>query len=241
MKLVVFDLDGTLTQTFAVDGMCFFKSFAVAFGIEGIDTNWSNYAHATDSNVIEEVFAERFGRAPKPSEITTFVRCFIGLLDEHHASTPVSFGQIPGATSLLDNLGGDSEWATAIATGGWEKSAQFKMKAARLHTDHLPMAFAEDGPSRESIVKTAVERALTLYEQAEFERVLMVGDAVWDARTASRLNFPLVGVGTGNRAEVLRQVGVSHVVENFLDHPRCVECFNEAAVPSTQGATEQEP
>jgi hypothetical protein len=48
--------------------------------------------------------------------------------------------------ALADALG------VAIATGSFEKSARFKMKAAGLDAGELPAAFVEDGPARESIV-----------------------------------------------------------------------------------------
>src|SRR5256885_12360749 len=43
----------------------------------------------------------------------------------------------------------------------------------------LPIAFAEDGPTREDIVRSAIARAAACYEQLSFERVVLLGDAVW--------------------------------------------------------------
>jgi len=43
MHLVMFDIDGTLTQTTKVDEECFVRSFKDVFGFADIDTDWSHY------------------------------------------------------------------------------------------------------------------------------------------------------------------------------------------------------
>ena len=83
------------------------------------------------------------------------------------------------------------------------------MGAAQLPAKDIPAAFAEDGPSRESIVRAAIERAKAQYRVRHFERIVSVGDAVWDVRAARRLQLPFVGVGTGQRAVLLREEGAS--------------------------------
>ena len=40
MRLVIFDIDGTLTETMKVDEECFVRSFAEVFGFTDIDTDW---------------------------------------------------------------------------------------------------------------------------------------------------------------------------------------------------------
>src|SRR5438132_340399 len=64
MRLVMFDIDGTLTETMKVDEERFVRSFAEVFGLTDIDADWSHYPHVTDSGIFHEVYAPRMGRLP---------------------------------------------------------------------------------------------------------------------------------------------------------------------------------
>ncbi len=64
MHLVMFDIDGTLTETMKVDEECFVLSFKDVFGFADIDTDWSHYPHATDSRIFHDVFTAHIGRSP---------------------------------------------------------------------------------------------------------------------------------------------------------------------------------
>src|SRR4051812_32971374 len=129
MNLLVFDLDGTLTKTNAVDDACFAQAFTDALGIRRINTNWEEYEHVSDLGCFRQVFEENFNRAPALSETAKFVECFLGLLKERHAADAGLFSEIPGAGSLVENFRKHSEWRVAIATGCWEASAKFKLLA----------------------------------------------------------------------------------------------------------------
>jgi beta-phosphoglucomutase-like phosphatase (HAD superfamily) len=180
MKLLVCDLDGTLTSTFAVDEECFVQAFADVFNVRDLNTKWMEYEHVTDLGVLQHVFQSRFQRTVGQDDIVHFAECFVELLDERYANSGDHFGEIPGAASLLTNLTEHSEWRVAIATGSLQGSVKFKMWKARLPADNVLAAFAEDGPSREAIVHTAIERAKDQYGVDHFNRVVSVGDAVWE-------------------------------------------------------------
>jgi phosphoglycolate phosphatase-like HAD superfamily hydrolase len=105
------------------------------------------------------------------------------------------------------------------------------MMSAGITTDHLPLAFAEDGPTREDIVRSAIARAAASYGRPHFERLVLVGDAVWDARTARLLALPFIGVARGDDADNLRSSGVSHVIGDFRDVEQVLRCLEEATVP----------
>ena len=232
MTLVVFDLDGTLTRTFAVDGDCYLQAFDTSLGVKDVSDRWSEYEHVTDLGVMRDVFQSRFGRAPDPAEIEAFVDCFVGLLRGRYESAADAFGEIPGATAFLARLR-HAKWGVAIATGGWERSARFKIDAAQLGAGHFPAAFAEDGPARHEIVLAAIARAKTYYRENAFQRVVLVGDALWDLRCAQKLGLPFVAVADPDRARHLAEFGTSHVIEHFIDQDGCFRCLEEARVPGT--------
>jgi beta-phosphoglucomutase-like phosphatase (HAD superfamily) len=80
MRLVIFDIDGTLTETVKVDEECFVRSFTDVFGFDNIDTDWSHYPHTTDSGIFHDIFASRIGRPPIAHDISRFRKHFIHLL-----------------------------------------------------------------------------------------------------------------------------------------------------------------
>jgi phosphoglycolate phosphatase-like HAD superfamily hydrolase len=230
VTLVVFDLDGTLTRTLAVDGDCYLQAFDESLGVTDVNDTWSDYEHVTDLGVMREVFQSRFGRAPDPAEIEAFVACFVGLLRGRYESAANAFGEIPGAAAFLARLR-HAKWGVAIATGGWERAARFKIDAAQLGAGHLPAAFAEDGPARHEIVQAAITRAKTYYRENAFQRVVLVGDAIWDLKCAQTLGLPFVAVAHPDRATHLGELGTSHVIEHFIDQDGCFRCLEEARVP----------
>jgi phosphoglycolate phosphatase-like HAD superfamily hydrolase len=231
MKLVVFDLDGTLTATSSVDEMCFVQAFADSLNIHRLSTNWLDYEHATDTAVTSQAFLKQFGREPESAEISKVVERFVELLSRHHDLDSALFAEVPGASAFLTELHENAEWSIALATGGWKRSAEFKIRAAGLPLANFPAAFAEDGPSREAIVQTAIDRASTWYQCREFERIVSVGDAVWDIKTARQLNLPFLGVADEPRATLLRDSGARHVVKHYLDPVQCLRWLGDAIVP----------
>src|SRR5262245_60512824 len=227
MNLIVFDLDGTLTGTNEVDTDCFVQALGEALGIEDVNTNWEQYEHATDLGCLQEAFVKTFNRPITVEETDRFINCFLELLRNHRAERAVAFAEVPGAAAVLRRLKADSQWAIALATGCWEPSARFKIATAGIPLGNVAAAFANDGPSRETIVRAAIERAGN-----QFDRIVSVGDAVWDVRTASRLGLPFVGIGAGSRAQKLHGAGATHTVEDFLDQDRFMRSVNEAGIPA---------
>jgi phosphoglycolate phosphatase-like HAD superfamily hydrolase len=130
-----------------------------------------------------------------------FVERLTAALDD----SPTRFTSIAGAPIMLRQLV-ERGWSVAVATGGWGPSAQLKLRVAELAIDDAVFACADDARSRADIVQLARERAEAFY-QRRFDRVVSVGDGVWDVETAIVLGLPFVGIATGARADRLRGAG----------------------------------
>jgi phosphoglycolate phosphatase-like HAD superfamily hydrolase len=85
--------------------------------------------------------------------------------------------------------------------------------------------------SREQIIEAAITRAGSAHEQAGFESVVSVGDAVWDVRVARELGIPFVGVASGQREALLQEEGAREIVTDFLPVERFLGLLREARPP----------
>ncbi len=235
MKLAIFDIDGTLTKTNDVDSQCFVKAFAEEFGIKDINTNWASYGHTTDSGITLQIFQECFGRVPEASELFKVQRRFVELLQEQYRADSTLFAEIPGAAVMLRKLADESQdWAIALATGGWRASACVKLDSAGLDVAGLPIAFADDGISREDIVNTSVSRAKEVYSQPDFEKIVCIGDGIWDVLTAMQLQQAFVGVACGKQKTILQDAGVKQIIEDFVDFDGFLKALNNASIPKPE-------
>ena len=232
MKLAIFDIDGTLTSTYDVDSKCFVKAFADEFQFKEINTNWASYGHTTDSGITLQIFQECLGRIPEANELCRFQQRFVELLQEHYTANPALFLEVPGAGVMLRKLAQGKDWVIAIATGGWRASACMKLEAAGLNVAELPSAFTDDGISREDIVQTAISRAKAVYGQSEFEKIVCIGDAIWDVLTASQLQLDFVGIADDQQKKVLDDAGVEQIVKDFSNFDDFLAALNTASTPN---------
>ncbi len=159
MELVVFDIDGTLTDTNEVDARCFVRALELAFDVADGSSNWEDYLHVTDSGITREVFRRRYDRLPEASETEVFVERFLELLGDAFRSDPGEFEEVSGAGHLLETLPVASDWRVGMATGGWRASAEFKLRCADIPLDGVPISTANDAVSREEIFRQCVSRA----------------------------------------------------------------------------------
>jgi phosphoglycolate phosphatase-like HAD superfamily hydrolase len=196
MHLVMFDIDGTLTETMKVNEECFIHSFKDVFGFADIDTDWSHYPRTTDSGIFHDVFTSRIGRSTAAQEISRFRQHFIQLLADASSQSP--FAPVAGADRLLSRLAQGGLHRVSLATGGWRDSARLKMTSAGMCFDDHPAASADDALDRESIMKLSKQRAAERYGES-FAYTVYVGDGVWDARACRSVGIPFIGIGTGVR------------------------------------------
>ncbi len=229
-KLAIFDVDGTLVQSYELDAECFVAAFHDAFGIADVDTDWARYDHVTDPGIAAQIIHERQGRAPSADELARLQSAFRVRLAEA-ASRDGAYAALPSAAELLAALRARPDWAMALATGGWRATARYKLGRSGLDLDDLPAAFGEDGPSRQGIVRAAIARAREHAGVDDFARIVCIGDGVWDVRTATSLGLPCVGVGTGGRIERLAAAGATYVVPDFTDLEAIFNALEDATPP----------
>jgi phosphoglycolate phosphatase-like HAD superfamily hydrolase len=228
-NLAIFDIDGTLTKTTQIDDRCFVQSFADELGITDLDTNWSRYPSVCDSGITQHIFRRHFGRMPSAREIARLQHRFVALLEQAYEREPQFFVEMPGAGATLDKIRQQPDWKVAIATGGWQASALFKLDKAGIVVDGFPAAFADHGVTREVILAAALVMARQTYQQQQFSRIVYIGDGVWDVRTARHLNLDFVGVASGEREAALRAEGARAIIQDFTNFDHFRQTLEEIA------------
>ena len=224
MRLVIFDVDGTLTDTVAVDARCFLQTFDEVCGFRDIDPDWSRYKNATDAGIFQEIFESRRGRAPSAAETDSFRDHLVGLF--RSAAQERSFDAVRGAREMLLRLDQHNDYCVALATGCWGDSARVKMASAGMCYDDYPSASADDAPERETIIKLAMERACRRAGET-FPIAVYVGDGIWDARACAHVGIPFVGIGAGSQAERLSKEGAVHIFGDMTDGDKFLQILEK--------------
>lgn len=195
MNLIIFDIDGTLTETTEVDSKCFVQAVKDVLQVTEINTNWMQYQYSTDSGVTDEIYETLLKRKASDDEIQIIKDSFVAHLKRAWKANPLSFSPIPGADKIFAKISNLSHWHICIATGTWKQSALFKLMHAAIPHTHLAKAYADDHIKRTEIIKIAVRQAQVLHQIPKYERLIYVGDRDWDYFAAKELNMEFIGIG----------------------------------------------
>jgi phosphoglycolate phosphatase-like HAD superfamily hydrolase len=223
MNLVMFDIDGTLTQSDHVDTDCFVQAAREVLNLPRIDCEWSHYRHVTDSGIATELIKSHFGRMPIPGELECIRDRFIRLLHEALFANSVLCRPTPGASKMLTALSARGDVTLALATGGWEQSARLKLRSAGFQMEGIAVASADDSFQREQIIAIAQVRALQRCRIKAFDSLVYVGDGLWDLQASRRLGIPFIAVANGEHAQKLRSHGADLILPDFRDYGRFLE------------------
>jgi len=222
LPIVVFDIDGTLTDTVEVDVACYEAAILETIGLE-IPSDWPTFDEVTDAGILARA-CELEGRPVPDPETEAEIAARVGaLLSDLLRRAPERFLPIAGAEAVFDALRA-AGWHVAMATGAWRPSAEVKLRGAGLRAEGVPLATCSDRRSRPDIIRHAVEMTAGGVEAD----VVCVGDGTWDGRAARSLGYGFVGVGDRLRDPALREVGAVDVLPDFGDLDRLLRAVRGA-------------
>jgi phosphoglycolate phosphatase-like HAD superfamily hydrolase len=191
MKYIIFDIDGTLTDTTEVDDLCYTKAIEDTFGFYNFETNYGHYANTTDSGIIDQLFRERLGRSYTAEEQQQFITHFCKLLEQAHKKECIR--EIKKAGKVLDVLCQQEHVSVGLATGGWRESALFKLRCAGINIDRCTAAsFAQDAMARHEIINHTIRKMNEKHTAPD--SVVYVGDGNWDYLATKQLGIQFIGI-----------------------------------------------
>ncbi len=198
VRLLLFDLDGTLIRSNGVGRAALDSAFAERCGWEEA-TRGLSFAGATDIGIVRDVFA-RFGRsadeaaAACPDLLGSYLRHLEALL----ARSPGAVVTLTGVNALLAGLRARDDAVVGVLTGNVEGGARLKVAAAGLEWSFRVGAFGDEAPTRPDLLPLALERAAAVTGRSlQAERAVVIGDTPLDVAVARAHGARAVGVHTG--------------------------------------------
>jgi phosphoglycolate phosphatase-like HAD superfamily hydrolase len=189
MHLLMFDIDGTLTESVDFDAECFKATVQDVLNIT-IDTNWETYRHATSWGILDEIIDRHNPSKDRDLIFAEVKKQFTERVSDYLTENDIS--PIQGVSNFLSYLMERKDVQLAIATGGWLESAQLKLKAAGIETNGIPMATSSDHFSRIEIMKIAESRC----RNSQYQSKTYFGDGPWDLEASRVLGYNFVLVGS---------------------------------------------
>ena len=227
MKLLLFDVDGTLVLTGGAGVRAMNRAFESVFGIpdafRGIPM-----AGRTDPAIVSDALA-KFGVTASASHLADFAAAYVASLQEEVDSpvpAPVEGttrrwfkGALPGIPALIDRLAATDSVFLALLTGNSLDGARIKLAHFDLWRHFRCGAYGGDANLRHELVPVAVARAAEAgCLDVGLSDVIIIGDTPLDVDSARRAGVDCIAVATGGYDQTaLRSAGARTVFENLLD------------------------
>jgi len=227
MKLLLFDIDGTLISsggaaTKAVN-RAFEKIYGVRNAMEGIRADGK-----TDPLILREMFNSVFKRDSSEGEADNIYREYIGFLSEELVNAK-NFTVMIGIPELLSFFSERSDIKLGIATGNIEQGAWIKLRHSGLDSYFNFGAFGSDSEQREMIIRIAIERGERLYnERKGYEKVIVIGDTPQDIIHGRLAGAEVLAVSTGSYSKVeLEYFNPHYLIEDFKDTDSAIKILTD--------------
>jgi len=221
MKSIIFDIDGTLTETKKVEDKCFMEAFEAVFGIDIRQQDWADLKNVTDWGITEEIILREWNREPTLEEYERMVEVFVGILQRERNHDLSQFKEVKGAKDFFDHIRYETDWNIGIATGSWEKSALIKLDAIGINPKNIAFSNSNHYKSREEITKHTIRQIQEKNPVSDSE-IIYLGDGAWDYRTCMNLGIHFIGIDI-LKDEKLSKMGAKTVFSDYTNREAIIE------------------
>jgi phosphoglycolate phosphatase-like HAD superfamily hydrolase len=222
MKLILFDIDGTIVDCGGQARTAFATALNAVFGESGPIDEY-DFSGKTDTRIVVDLMTMA-GRA-RDEVLAILPR----LKDEYLDTLDRSLERdrmrvLPGIEPLLEHLAERDDVVLALLTGNFERGARIKLSRHDLNRYFGFGSFGDNVFDRNDLPPIALARALQA-TQRRFrpDDTLIIGDSVLDVACAQAHGIACLAVATGRTSRhELEAVGPSWIVDDLagvLEHP----------------------
>lgn len=225
MKLILFDIDGTLLRCGPQVRPMFAAALEEVFGCTGTMDGYS-FSGKTDPRIVLDLMTGA-GLAPDAihAALPRMREAYLGRLERRLERGRMAL--LPGVLELLEDFAERRDVAVGLLTGNWERGARIKLEHFDLNRFFGFGAFGDDGVQRHELPPVALDRArVSTGREFEARDVLIVGDSAEDVACAQAHDVDCLAVGTGwTPRDELEQAGARWVVEDLVGARDVLEAF----------------
>jgi phosphoglycolate phosphatase len=208
IKLIVFDVDGTLVDSQHL----IVAAQREAFAAHGLEPPSRARSLSVVGLSLDEAFTALVGlKGPVESLAAVYRKAFQRLRTDPSAHEPL----FPGAAETIAALAACESVVLGIATGKSRRGVAYLL--ARHRWDHIfaTVQTADDAPSKPD---PAMLRQAMTEVGATPEATVMIGDTSFDMAMARGAGAVPIGVSWGyHPVEALREAGADRIVESFAE------------------------
>jgi phosphoglycolate phosphatase-like HAD superfamily hydrolase len=184
---LIFDIDGTLVQSYGFDTICYAQALQDVLGKVRLRPDWGDYADVTDRGIFQGICADNGLGALDETPLKTR---FTALVADHLARDPSACLATPGAPALMADLTARPGINIGIATGGWGATARAKLTHAGVPFDPT-CVFSTDHATARTEIMLACHRAIAQPNTP----TIYIGDGTWDMAATADLGWNFIGIG----------------------------------------------
>ncbi|MEJ0090364.1 MAG: HAD hydrolase-like protein [Limisphaerales bacterium] len=195
VKLVLFDIDGTLVHTGHAGTQAFGKTFATEFNLHH-GAEKIKFAGRTDFSLVREFF--KIHELPEtPEHFAQFFGRYVFWLDHILARSKTQI--CAGVWELIHTLRALPQPPTlGLLTGNIQLGAEIKLRHFNLWDQFEFGGFADDHEERDHIAGAALARGRrVLGKNLQPQEVVVIGDTPFDVRCGKFIGAKTLAVATG--------------------------------------------
>ncbi len=222
MKLVIFDIDGTLTDTTSVDDSSYRQTLQETFSIVPDEKEWQEIkirTSGTDSGITLQLLENHFGGEFPENAYHTVKHKFLQILNFQRNNFPEKFTAVTGSRNFVELLNQSENIIVGFATGSWKESGWLKLDSIGISANDIFYSNSDESDKRFQIITNVLEKVKSKRGIKKFEKIIYFGDGEWDFRAAEILGIDFIGVdfhGTGR----LNSLNPAHIIKDFTETER---------------------
>lgn len=230
MKIVLFDIDGTLLLSDGAGRRAMERVLLETFGTTG-PTSY-RYGGKTDKLIVRETMRlAGIPNAEVEAAMDAVIEAYLRNLRAELTGNRNAARALPGVFPLLDAVEQHDDLVLGLLTGNVIEGADAKLRAVQVDPERFKVgAFGSDHEERPRLPPIAQQRASALLgRDVPGERLVIIGDTEHDMTCGIGVGARAIGVATGG---VPRQELEAHapaaVFDDFSDTARVMEAILNA-------------
>ncbi len=198
MKIVLFDVDGTLLWTDGAGRRAIHRALKDVLGIEHPAPTF-RFDGRTDPEIVR-LLAAAAGRAHGPGVVSDVLTRYVTLLDDELSRPGHATTVYPGIRELVAALERRPDCVVGLLTGNIVDGARLKLRSGGLDIRRFRVgAFGSDHEERAALPAIAQRRAReTLGVDAAGKDIVIIGDTPADVTCGREIGARAIGVATGS-------------------------------------------